>query len=104
MVGTARGAVRDARQAVNILADAAARRPYQEQKLRLNLEFVADRAIHRHDVGERIPYRQPHATLLQSANDFFRRNVSDEHVLREWASAQSTNGRVEAPAPSLVRS
>ena len=42
--------------------------------------------------------------LLQSANDFFRRNVSDEHVLREWASAQSTDGRIEAPAPSLERS
>ena len=57
MVGTARCAVRDARQALDIPADTAARRPYQEQKLRLNREFVADRAIHRHDVGERIPYR-----------------------------------------------
>jgi len=57
MVGTARCAVRDARQALDIPADTAARRPYQEQKLMLNREFLADRAIHRHDVGERIPYR-----------------------------------------------
>ena len=60
----------------------------------------ADRVIHRHDVA-RDPDRQVHPTLLQSANDFFRRNISDELVLRERTSAQSADGRIEAPAPGI---
>ena len=48
-------------------------------------------------------HRQPQPTLLQGAQDFFGRNVSDQIILRKRASAEPADRRIEAAAAGIER-
>src|SRR5690349_10376331 len=70
---------------------------------RLHRKFGADRAIHSHRLGQSSINREDHTAFLQRVQHFFRRNVPDQIVLCERASAKPTYGRIEPAASSIVR-
>ena len=70
-------------------------------RARLMSKFSRDRIVHRDDFRERFLKRQIHAALLEGAQNFLRRDISHEFILREWTTAQAAHGGIETTAARL---
>src|SRR5262249_54367135 len=73
------------------------------RRLRLCV-FGRDQGIERQHVCERLTDQQLSAGLWQSSEQAFRRNISNQRILCERASAKAADGRIETAATCIVSS
>ena len=77
-------------------------RSHVPRRASLTSKLSGDRIVHRDHFRERCLKRQIHAALLKGAQNFLRRDISHELVLREWTTAQAADCGIETTAARII--
>src|SRR6476659_4212176 len=61
-----------------------------------------EKRVSRHHVLERIANMQHYASFCQSGEQAFSRNVSNQCILREWATTKAADSRIKTAAAGVI--